>query len=321
MESFKERFDFLQSHINEAKKSLLIVHPKPDGDALGSAFAFFEYLKKQPNFLMADIFSVDEPGEQFANLFPKNEVLTKADFKKYDTVFFIDRADFFYRFKEEFPDPMPTIISIDHHPHDPLPRVFEIDKPKASATSEILYDFFEHQKFPLSQKISQYLLTGIYTDTGGFRHNNTSPRVLEIASVLMKNGALITKINRELFSNKSLNAMKLWGIALKRVQINPKNGMAASFITKDDLDKCGASVHDLDGISEVLNTISGAKFSIVLSERDSGKIKASLRSEEYKKTDVSKIAKDFLGGGHKLASGFEIDGKLKKSPKGGWMVE
>ena len=321
MKSFKERFDFLQSYIKKAKNSLLIVHPNPDGDALGAAFALSEYLKKQLNFSDADIFSVDEPGKQFSNLFCRSSVLTKVDFKKYDTIFFIDRADFFYHFKDRFSDPIPAIISIDHHPHDPLPKVFEIDNPKASATSEILYEFFKHQKFSINQKISQYLLTGIYTDTGGFRHNNTSPRALEIASSLMKNGALITKINRELFANKSLNAMKLWGIALERVQVNPKNGMAASFVTQDDLEKCGATIHDLDGISEVLNSISGAKFSIVLSERESGKIRASLRSEEYKKIDVSKIAKDFFGGGHKLASGFEIDGKLKQSSKGGWMVE
>ena len=260
MESFKERFDFLQSYIDKAKSSLLIIHPNPDGDALGAAFAFVEYLKKQLSFSGADIFSIDEPGKQFSNLFQRSSVLTKVDFKKYDTIFFIDRADFFYHFKDEFSDPIPTIISIDHHPHEPLPKVFEIDNPKASATSEILCEFFKHQKFPVNQEISQYLLTGIYTDTGGFRHNNTSPRTLEIASGLMKNGALITKVNRELFANKSLNAMKLWGIALERVQVNSKNGMAASFVTQDDLEKCGATIHDLDGISEVLNSISGAKF-------------------------------------------------------------
>jgi phosphoesterase RecJ-like protein len=96
--------------------------------------------------------------------------------------------------------------------------------------------------------------------------------------------------------------------------------MATSFITNKDLEKCGATSDDVSGVSEILNSISEAKFSLVLSERDDNKVKGSLRSEEYKGVDVSKIARQFKGNGHKLASGFEIEGRIQKN-KDGWTVE
>ena len=96
--------------------------------------------------------------------------------------------------------------------------------------------------------------------------------------------------------------------------------MVISFLTREDLKKCNASKSDASGIAEVLNTISGSKFSLVLYESRPNIIKASLRSDEHKGVDVSEIAKRFKGGGHKLASGFEIKGTLKEV-KGEWTIE
>jgi len=96
--------------------------------------------------------------------------------------------------------------------------------------------------------------------------------------------------------------------------------MAVSFITKEDLDRAGASTEDISGISEILNTISDSKFSLVLSEHEQNKVKASLRSDEHKKVDVSRIARKFKGGGHKLSSGFEIKGRLRQVGDS-WIIE
>jgi nanoRNase/pAp phosphatase (c-di-AMP/oligoRNAs hydrolase) len=48
-------------------------------------------------------------------------------------------------------------------------------------------------------------------------------------------------------------------------------------------------------------------------------VKGSLRSEEYKDVDVSIIASEFGGGGHKLASGFEMKGKIVEV-ENGWRI-
>lgn len=323
MEKLVEKFIELMNTLKEIKNPLLVTHPKADADALGSVCSFEEILRNQFG-IKSKIYAPDKPGEVFEALFPINKIETDFDLRNHDSIIFLDRGTAYYDFK--FNEKINQcekeikIINIDHHPQSTITEALNLIDTKASATCEIIYRFANYFNLNINPKTAQYLLNGIYADTGGFRHNNTSPLSLEISSDLLRKGASITKINRGLFSNKSLNTLKLWAIALERAQINPQTGMATSFITNEDLEKCGATVDDASGVSEILNSISEAKFSLVLLEKDDNKIKASLRSEEYKGVDVSEIARRFKGGGHKLASGFEIKGKLRKSEKG-WIIE
>ena len=164
------------------------------------------------------------------------------------------------------------------------------------------------------------LLLGILSDTGTFQHSNTSSRVMEIASDLMKKGAPLNKIISTTFTNRNIATLKLWGRAFEKAKINPESGMIVSVITLKDLEDCEASNDDIAQVASILNTVPGTKFSLILSERPGGIVKGSLRSEEYKDTDVSKIAAQFGGGGHKLASGFEIKGKIVET-ENGWSIE
>lgn len=323
MEKLVEQFIELMNTLKEIKNPLIVTHPKPDADALGSVCSFAEILQSEFK-INSEIYAPDKPGSVFEALFPVNKIKNDFNIEKHDSIIFLDRGNVYYDFKfnEEINKSNldVKIINIDHHPQSKINGALNMTDTKASATCEIIYRFMNYFNMKINPKVAQYLLNGIYADTGGFRHNNTSPLTLEISSDLLRKGASITKINRGLFSNKSLSTLKLWAIALERAQINPKTGMATSFITNKDLEECGATSDDASGVSEILNSISEAKFSLVLSEKADNKIKASLRSEEYKGVDVSKIARQFKGGGHKLASGFEIDGKIKKN-KDGWTIE
>lgn len=324
MEILASKFQQLENSLKEIKKALLVIHPNPDADALGTVFTLQEYLKTKK--IKTTIFSVDKPSNDLSKLFPVNDIKNGFNLKKFDSIFFLDRGDVYFKLgfdkelekNEDFKKI--KIINIDHHWHTFIPGKLNIIDTSASATSEIIYRFFDYIEFNISQKISQYLLNGIFADTGGFRHSNTSPLSLEISAELLKKGASLSKINKELFAKKSIHAMKLWAIALERARINPKTGMVVSFITKEDLKRCGASEKDISGISEILNTIADSNFSLVLSEHKNDHIKASLRSEAHKGVDVSKIARHFKGGGHKLASGFEIKGKLKQVGSS-WIIE
>ncbi len=324
MEILAEKFERLEKSLRKSRTPLLIVHPKPDTDALGSVFSLYEYIKESHPENQPKIFSIDKPRLELEELFPTQKIDYKYKMSDHDLFIFLDRVDLYYKLEidskiEKLKKPV-DVLGIDHHANSYIPDSLVVLDTKASATSEILYRFFDHVEFSYDKKVAQYLLNGIYDDTGGFRHDNTSPLSLEISGNLMRKGASVTKINRILYSNKSISTLKLWGIALDRAQVNPKTGMAVSFITKADIERCGATPHDLDGLSEILNTISGSKFSLVLSEREQNKIRASLRSERYKKIDVSKIAREFKGGGHTLASGFEIKGRLRQVGDS-WIIE
>jgi hypothetical protein len=69
----------------------------------------------------------------------------------------------------------------------------------------------------------------------------------------------------------------------------------------------------------LLSAVPEAKYVLVLSERDGGIVRGSLRSLEHHAIDVSAIAKTLGGGGHKLASGFEVPGKIIETTSG-WQV-
>jgi phosphoesterase RecJ-like protein len=142
---------------------------------------------------------------------------------------------------------------------------------------------------------------------------------MEMASMLMKKGASSSKIIEATFTNKKVSTLKLWGQAFKKAKINKKNGMIMTALTLDDIEQSGATAEDIGQVASILNTVPGTKFSLVLSQRDDGIIKGSLRSEQYKGVDVSAIAHTFGGGGHKLASGFEIKGKIVETEEG-WEI-
>ena len=135
----------------------------------------------------------------------------------------------------------------------------------------------------------------------------------------MKKGAPISRIVDTVFTNKKISTLKLWGRAFEKAKINAQNGMIATVLTMEDIENCEATTEDISQVASILNTVPGTKFSLILSQRDEDTIKGSLRSEEYKGVDVSEIAHKFGGGGHKLASGFEIKGKIKET-EDGWEI-
>lgn len=317
---FAKEFNRIKKELEGAKKILLVAHVRPDDDSVGSVFVLKEYLinnlgKKAvaacsdslPEHLK-DIFV----GENFAG----PEKLKVSD---YDLLIGCDAVERGFEEIVTGKGKNQTIILLDHHPHLEMRKIkpdIVISDENYSAVCEILYDFFDFHRIEISKKMATYLLTGILGDTGIFQHANTTPRVMEITADLMRRGAPLAKTIQSSFKSKRLETLKLWGRALERAEMNEKTGVIMSYITKGDLDELGATSEDISNVAEILNTVSEAKFSLVLTEREDNKIKGSLRSEWYKNVDVSEIARKLRGGGHRLASGFEIVGKLVKDGEG-----
>ena len=162
------------------------------------------------------------------------------------------------------------------------------------------------------------LLTGIYTDTGGFQHTNVSAKTLRVASELMSRGAKLRNISDNVSNHKSPSMLKLWGLALDRITHLPDIKLVYSVITRADIENVGATDQDLAGVVNLINTAAEDVAALLLYETGDGKIKGSLRTESSK-IDVARIAKLFGGGGHKKAAGFLIEGHLKKS-NSGWKI-
>jgi phosphoesterase RecJ-like protein len=112
--------------------------------------------------------------------------------------------------------------------------------------------------------------------------------------------------------------LKLWGIALSRLKLNPAIDLAYSVLTRKDIEAVGAEEHEVSGLVNLLNAIPESKVALLLYETGDGKIKGSLRTES-EAVDVSRLAYALNGGGHKKASGFSLPGALLEV-NGSWQV-
>ncbi|NTW26887.1 MAG: bifunctional oligoribonuclease/PAP phosphatase NrnA [Candidatus Moranbacteria bacterium] len=318
MKKFTTEFNTLSYIISKSEKILLFAHSGPDGDTSGSVLAFKEYLEMLGKH--ADISCVD-PLPLFLETLTQQTftVPEHLDLKSYDAAIGCDSVERgFQNILPSLPEKTATII-IDHHPDITITADVVIIDSRRSSACELVYEYLSSQSAHISKSIATYLMIGILSDTGNFQHANTSSRVMEISSDLMKKGASVSKIIEATFANKKLSTLKLWGRAFEKAKINPTNGLITTVLTKEDIEQCSASTEDIGQVASILNTVPGTKFSLVLSERDHDLIKGSLRSEEYKGVDVSEIAHLFGGGGHKLASGFEIHGKIIETQTG-WEI-
>ena len=315
---FEKDFKTIKYIIKKSNKILLFVHSRPDADTVGSNLAFFYYLKKEGKTV--DIACFDNFPEYLKKITTyKFKNPEELEFKKYDSVFALDSVERgFEKIKDKFSEEQ-AIILIDHHPDISIKGDVKIIDAKYSSVSEIIFDFFKFFDIKITSKMATLLLMGILGDTGNLQHSNTTPKVMHTAAELLNRGASVSRITKAIFSSNSFPTLKLWGKALEKAKINSHSKMIATVITEKDLEECNANYDDIAEISSILNTAPETSFSLVLSERKGGIIKGSLRSEKYKGVDVSRIAHQFGGGGHKLASGFEIKGKIIETEKG-WKV-
>jgi bifunctional oligoribonuclease and PAP phosphatase NrnA len=212
------------------------------------------------------------------------------------------------------------ILNIDHHPDNQMYGSVNLVDSSKSSVAELVLDFIKFLKVEINSDISKCLLTGIFTDTGSFMHANTQASTLQAAAELMQHGARVDKIHNHTYKSKDLKILKAWALALENTFVDPVHHVAISALTSEDLKQLDDLPLDaFGGFTETLNTIPGTKFAIFL-RQDGEVIKGSIRSEEHKKVDVSYLARLLGGGGHKLAAGFEVKGKIVRHGNG-WKIE
>lgn len=304
--------------LRSASRILIGTHEHPDGDALGASLALWHVVRSWGK--EATVY-IPDPAPDFFQFLPGFDQLTttKPDATAFDAIVLLDYTQLpRTRLKDEFLQ-HPVSVCIDHHYDNTGHGKYVLVIPQAAATAQILMELLLLWQIPITQEVATCLLTGIFTDTGSFMHDSTSPHLLEMAAYLMNKGARLSHIAHETYQKKELPGLCVWGKALSRIILNEKNGVAVSLITPDDMAECKATLDDLAGVVNMLNALPQAKVAMLLVEYERGKIKGSLRSEPHKGMDVSKLAKKLGGGGHKLAAGFEVPGHIVEEA-GQWKI-
>lgn len=311
MEIEQQKINELEGAILTARKIALIIHKNPDGDAVGSLLAFTQVLEKIGK-VVAPV-CADPVPENFKFLPGCSKILPDFTVTEFDLVIILDCGDLkqtgFAQTKPEISDGSRCLVKIDHHAAGGEFGNLKLVYPDRAATSEILFEIFEFLKVPLTLPIATCLLTGLCTDTGSFRHTNTTSKNLRIAAKLLSLGANLNVLARSVFQTTPLPALKLWGQVLSNLKYT-KEGVIFGIAKQKDFQASGTKSNDLAGINDLVNSVPEAKFSVLLSEREHI-VKASLRTL-HKDCDVSEIATKFGGGGHVQAASFSLPGKLEQ---------
>jgi len=309
MHDFKQEFTTLQYIVAHGKNILLVAHTRPDPDAVGSVLALKEYLEELN--ITVEIACYSPFPEFLINMLDGHfSHPDDLDLLSYDVVIGCDSVDRgFADIIDQVNDDCVT-VAIDHHHDIVLDADLLIIDPTYAATCEILYEYFIFIDLIITKEIATTLLLGILGDTGGFQHANTSAHVMKAAADLMQHGADTSCIMERVFANKKIETLKLWGTALEKARLNTETGMIVTALTTEDLHGEEPTSEDIKEVASILSTVPDTKYSLIIFQISEDRIKASLRAQKGAGVDVSKIAHQFGGGGHPLASGFELDGKI-----------
>ncbi len=313
----KENFAQAKKLIEQSQTILLTTHARTDGDDLGTVLAFAQELIRQNK----EVYCTIKGGvpKQLKFLPSSNIVREILPDKQFDLLIIsgcsnLERCEIEAIINLNIPT-----LNIDHHVDNTNYGNVNIVDSSKSAVTELTYDFFSYCTWPISSGVATCLLTGIFTDTGSFMHSNVEASTLEVASKLLLAGAHTNPIAKQTFHGKNIATLKAWGKALENSFFDPSSKAIYSILTQEDLNDLNAESSAFEGLVETLNTVPQARFALLL-KQDGEKVKGSLRSESYKGINVNQIAKLLGGGGHKLASGFSVVGKLQRSKAGSWEI-
>jgi phosphoesterase RecJ-like protein len=294
--------------LRQADKLLLTTHENPDGDALGSLLAMHRILeqlgKDSLMYMSPDEFPL--PWEYRGFSFDGLVGAPPADVAE-RTIVFLDCGNI---------DRMPVdflqedglhILNIDHHHDNTRFGTVNLVRPEASCTAEIVWRLSKELEVVITPGIADALYVGLVTDTGRFMYENTSADSHLMAAELIEAGVQPHQVYRRLWEDLPFRRLQLLQRALASVERHDDGAMTVAHLTKQDYEATGALETDSEGVVDHMRAVEGTRVAVLvrelLSEDREGMRKVSLRATDGS-VDVSRLAREFGGGGHPQAAGF-----------------
>ena len=293
----------IRNRVKLAQRVLVTSHIRPDGDATGSSLALGLALVdagKQVQVVLSDGLPAS-----FRHLPGSEKIKTRAE-GQFDLIVCVDCSDL-KRVGNALKGYHAPDIVIDHHSTTEAFGELNLVDPQAAATASILARFMPTWDLTITAPIAANLLTGLVTDTLGFRTSNTTPEVLRQAADLIELGADMTRLYYLSLVRRTFSATKYWGPGISNLERT--DGIIWTTLTLADRKVSGYTGNDDADLISVISSIDEADIAIIFVEQNIHTTKVSWRSLKPN-IDVAQIASQFGGGGHKAASGAELTGSL-----------
>lgn len=318
-----QELEAFKSLLTLPKDIVITTHQKPDADALGSSLGMAAYLTKKGHRVQV-IAPTDYP--QFLYWMKGNDnVLVFGEDTEQQVARLVSEADVIFcldfsslgrinELGEMVRQSKASKVLIDHHLNPEDFADFVSWDTNAAATAELVYELIDAlgDKHLIDKDLAECLYAGINTDTGGFRHPNTTQKVHMITAELIGLGADSAKVNKLIYDNNSLERLRFLGYALsEKLQVIEDSHVAYICITAEELQKFHSKTGDTEGLVNYALSIQGVKMAAMFVDRG-GIVKMSFRSVgDFSVNEFA--ARHFEGGGHKNAAGGKSDLSLDET--------
>ena len=204
-----------------------------------------------------------------------------------------------------------TVVNVDHHPSNSRFGDVNVIDPDAAAVGQMVMGMLDHFGFPITPTIATNLYVALLTDTGGFRHENTTPHSLDDAARLARLGADPGRIATMVYKMRPETTLKLNGLALATMSVEMDGRLAWATVTRRMLHEADAVMAESEGIIDTLNSIAGIELAVLFKEVKDSLTKISVRSRGA--VDAAALCAVFGGGGHVRAAGAEIERSMDEA--------
>lgn len=297
-------FSKIKSFLETCDNVTILTHKSPDGDTLGAGFALCRFLRNMGK--KANVLNSEEFPARYAFLYEGYE---EMDFEE-KTVIAVDIADtkLLGSKLEEYAKEGKIDLCIDHHISNMYYAKYTYVNASASATCQIMYELFRYMGGQFDKIIARCLYTGIATDTGCFKYENTTASAHMAVSELMKYNIEYAKINRQMFDVKSKARLQIERAITDNMEFWCNDKCAVISVTSKMMEESGIEPAEFEGLASIPLQVEGVEIGITIKQRHEKVFKLSVRTSE--KIDASQFCKSFGGGGHIRAAGCEIQGTL-----------
>lgn len=284
---------------------LLTTHVRPDPDGLGSMLGLADVLDGLGKQVEMVVLSKWPPRYRFMD--PEGRIgrfePPGAAFKDAEAIIVLDTGTWnqLGDFGPFLRETSAARAVIDHHlSQDDLGALRLIDT-TAEATGRLVREAAAALDRPLSAKAANALFAALATDTGWFRHGNTTARTFALAEELTRAGADPTRLYDEIYEQNTTARLNLVGLVLQRMRLVEGGKVAYTEVHAADYAATGATPQDTEDMVGYTRSIAGVEVGLFFLEQPAGGVKVSFRSRGT--INVAQLAEQFGGGGHRNASG------------------
>ncbi|MDQ6847109.1 MAG: DHH family phosphoesterase [Candidatus Dormibacteraeota bacterium] len=276
-------------------------HKDADADSLGSALGFALSLRSIGHEVRV---VVPSPLPRMLEYLPGFETISE-DPGDIDALFTFDCATV-ARFgdKQDLIRRTETVVNIDHHVSNEGFGTINLIEARASATGQVVHRLLTTIGAPITADVATNLYAALFTDTGGFRHENTTEAALRLGADLVAAGADPGWVALKSYKSRSVPQIKLEGLAVGRLHTEFEGRLVWSQITQAMLEEAGADMMESEGVIDQLQSIDTMEIAVLFKEHSPGVTKVSVRTRDP--YDATAVCRPFGGGGHHRAAGAEL---------------